>query len=626
VKERKTLHPAEKASRQGNRRAPRKLLVHTLQASSQTAADWTRQTLSGSHRPAEHIHPTLREGKNALREGILRGLCVLLVLLSLLLFARFAFHHLGGSSFDDAYMFTRYAKHWLAGHGFSWNIGEGPAYGCTSTLYLFVITLFRRVSVLTDGVLLRRTSALLGLLFVVSLFGTCYLVVTDVRLRRLWVCLLVFPAVLLRKEFLFHCFTGMETTLALCCNTLLALLVILYSRRQSKLGLATCLMSAYCAFLARPDSGLYGLLLPPLFFWATGRELRRSAILYVVLFGCILGLDGFLKNKLFGYPIPLPFLAKRSGFYVGYLGGYQWNAGKYLVQFARVSLPFLVIVVLFVRRHSLARTLALLTPMVLTFLYLFTIVQIMGFVSRLYYPSLPFLASASFLALDSGLSWKDQSGILISKRLLLRIGIAALLAVFISLPATESAMEKLWAKLCLRSPQSVTARTRYITPAEEPLPKLGWWPSTLQVTALVSDLPEGASVAMSEYGLAGSFAPEMRIIDMVGLHDKQVAQNGFTADYLFSLKPDLIWLPHTDYAGIRQHILDCPDFYRDYAYYPTVFDYGIAVRTTSKYSNAIDEALRKAFNGAYPALDLKDYLATPVHAVAQESQAAAPTG
>ncbi len=42
--------------------------------------------------------------------------------------------------FDDAYMFSRYADNFLNGHGFAWNPTDGPSYGITSPVYLFLIT------------------------------------------------------------------------------------------------------------------------------------------------------------------------------------------------------------------------------------------------------------------------------------------------------------------------------------------------------------------------------------------------------------------------------------------------------------------------------------------------------
>ena len=66
--------------------------------------------------------------------------------------------------FDDAYMFLRYAKHFLSGHGFSWNVGDGPAYGPTSALYLIATTVARGVTSFTDAGLLVALPTAAGLL------------------------------------------------------------------------------------------------------------------------------------------------------------------------------------------------------------------------------------------------------------------------------------------------------------------------------------------------------------------------------------------------------------------------------------------------------------------------------
>src|SRR5436190_9769154 len=45
----------------------------------------------------------------------------------------------GASAGDDTFIYMRYVRNALAGHGFTFNPGE-PSYGCTSALWTFIMT------------------------------------------------------------------------------------------------------------------------------------------------------------------------------------------------------------------------------------------------------------------------------------------------------------------------------------------------------------------------------------------------------------------------------------------------------------------------------------------------------
>src|SRR5262245_5652361 len=63
-----------------------------------------------------------------------------------------------GTTFDDAYMFVRYARNLLSGGGFTWNAGTSSTYGPTSIPYVFIVAAFSHVLPLESGVLLGCTS------------------------------------------------------------------------------------------------------------------------------------------------------------------------------------------------------------------------------------------------------------------------------------------------------------------------------------------------------------------------------------------------------------------------------------------------------------------------------------
>src|SRR5689334_2126848 len=90
-------------------------------------------------------------------------------LFSLAYYIKMTVGELGYTTFDDAYMVTRYAKHWLAGEGFSWNPIDGPAYGITSPAYLILITVILGLTGCSDGMALTITSFVSGLLSALTL-------------------------------------------------------------------------------------------------------------------------------------------------------------------------------------------------------------------------------------------------------------------------------------------------------------------------------------------------------------------------------------------------------------------------------------------------------------------------
>ncbi|MCD6586965.1 MAG: hypothetical protein J7K88_00280, partial [Candidatus Fermentibacteraceae bacterium] len=68
------------------------------------------------------------------------------------------------TEFDDAYMYCRYASNFLEGNGFSWNAADGPAFGATSPVFLFLITVSKSLFTADNSFLLSFTSFSTGLL------------------------------------------------------------------------------------------------------------------------------------------------------------------------------------------------------------------------------------------------------------------------------------------------------------------------------------------------------------------------------------------------------------------------------------------------------------------------------
>jgi len=152
--------------------------------------------------------------------------------------------------------------------------------------------------------------------------------------------------------------------------------------------------------------------------------------------------------------------------------------------------------------------------------------------------------------------------------------------------------------------------SRPVVAATKPLPPL---PTTLMWSLMgervARRLPAGSVLAASEVGSIGGLAPQVAIIDMAGLNDREIAMHGFSADRLLRRRPDLIWLPHHDYTGANAELLGNAQFRQDYALYVGAFNYGIAIRKEGPLHARIEDVLRRAWAETYPGYDIDAYVA-----------------
>ncbi|HUM28423.1 MAG TPA: hypothetical protein PKN81_19430, partial [Anaerolineales bacterium] len=94
----------------------------------------------------------------------LRITALVIILAALLLYYIDVFRTAGPTTFDDAYMFIRYADNFIHGYGFAWNPDGVQTYGATSILYLGLVIIARIIfQGLGSGKLLVALSAGLGL-------------------------------------------------------------------------------------------------------------------------------------------------------------------------------------------------------------------------------------------------------------------------------------------------------------------------------------------------------------------------------------------------------------------------------------------------------------------------------
>jgi len=542
--------------------------------------------------------------------SVQNGLIAIFSLAVLATYAALSLNNIGQTSFDDAYMITRYANHWLAGDGFSWNAADGPSYGITSPAYLFVITAVMGLTDFSDGTVLTLTSFLAGLLSVVALVALGFLIQYGKRSPLSWTPLLAAPALVLIHPFKEHSLTGMETTLSLLANALIACAMVLVVRQRGITALLLGIAAGLFAFTTRPDNGVYALLLPPIYFFMSDRSLWKHALFYVSTLGLLIGLSLVASKFLFGDFFPLPFFAKSTGFYEGYVGAYQWNAFLYMLLFCTACTPFLLVIAGTISRRTAPQVLVLLVAVGLTFMYYATATQIMGAGARYYYPSLAFVVLAAFTTAFAPTEPGEQPFGYPFPGLRLTLGLVFLLPPLSG--ELEAKGSRLWERFVIGSPTAIQSTTQYQSATDKPLPEIAWWPKLIAMSDFLGHVPQQTVFAASEYGYIGSKFPDMTMVDLVGLHDRQIAHRGFDAGYVLSKSPDLIWLPHHHYTGAVAALVDNPVFLRDYEYYAAVYGYGIAFRRDSERYAAIKEAANEAFPRLYPGLQLADYLSTPI--------------
>ncbi len=528
-----------------------------------------------------------------------------LILISAVSLAAFVFVYSPSrfhTEFDDSYMYCRYASNFLSGHGFSWNAQDGPSFGATSPAYLVLVTTLKRLFHPENPVLLSAASFSAGLAGLLILACTGYLVGGGARRLAF---LLVIPLILISSSFRFHSFTGMETTLSFASNALLILSVLLYGRKPGAVSFAAVLLCSVFTFTVRPDNGVYALVFPALFLLAGGRIKAGKALFLAGLFAASVGMLLLVYSGLFGTPLPVPFYTKSGGYFQGYAGAANWNAAGYILTFLRDTSPFTAVVILFAGRKRAPELLAVLAPLVITFIYFSSTVQIMGWFARYYFPSIPFVVLSALIVLEEAMSNRTRlSGGYLAKR--------AVVLLLVFLPVfnvrVRTRITEFWRKAGPDT-ASHTPDTDFRTlsgrlPESEP-----WWDSIRHMASLVGELPEGVTVAATEHGYLASENMHAVILDMAGLHDIDLARSGFSSERILNRQPDLVWLPHTDYTWFRKSLLDDPVFQADYDYYPGVLNYGVAIRRESPLHDQVLSALEStgAFQGGAPG----DFLGVP---------------
>jgi hypothetical protein len=261
--------------------------------------------------------------------------------------------------------------------------------------------------------------------------------------------------------------------------------------------------------------------------------------------------------------------------------------------------------------------LALLLPAAATMAYLITVHQVMGFIGRYYIPLLPYLVVPALLSLDAALLERAR----IVRRVVFGVCVVAL--AYLSIRPLEVGWERQYTRLVASAPIPVPLPP---VRAKGELPDFGgkWNPVNPAVARMVASLPKGITVAASEVGYLGGLARQATIIDLLGLNDTGITLQGFSMDGLLTRAPDLIWLPHPAYTGLRAVMLGDPRLFERYVVINEAFYSGVAIRRDSPMRAQIEKAVLAAWDELYPSWQLADYVVSDAYVPATRSRSQLP--
>lgn len=515
------------------------------------------------------------------------------------------------TDFDDAYMYLRYARHLLAGHGMAWNIGQGNVYGVTSLLHLGAVTvtaaLFPRLP--AAGVL-QVASGAAALALLAGLATVVVLLCVHARLRDggILCAVAVVALVAVRDAFVFHAGSGMDTMLSALANTAVVLATVQLARAPTVGTAAWAATACLGAVLARPENVVCAVLCPLLALsLASPASRAKPTVTFVVSLIPGLAALALITKAVLGSPVPLSFFAKQPGYYGDFAGEYGWNPFLFLKTFLATAWPFVATALVFASRKSWRSLCYLLAPALVTIAVLFRFNQIMGHLGRFYYPFLPFFVAAGMAPFGHWLgrhaSWRDVLAQLLAKSTAVRAVAVAALVVGGSLGLSRAADA-----FDARAQEQLPVRN-YVTKAQKPLPEMDSWQAAHAVAAMAAAAPTGISFAMSEHGLPGALASDVHIVDLLGLHDPYFARHGFSAIELFRRKPDVIWLPHPDHGAMVRAILESDELWQHYDVFPDAWFFGIAVQTDGPAHTELAALFRQQWDQAYPQYEMEKYRA-----------------
>lgn len=456
-------------------------------------------------------------------------------------------------TWDDAYMFVRYATRLVNGFGLSWNPEQGPTWGPTSLAFLLVVTPMRLLFERPDQVAFAA-SMLSGALFIGLQLVLVKQVAPACTAARLFVLALLLGTLALGGDSLTsHFYSGMDTTFAMAY--LSAFLVAAHRLLDNPSRGASAVAGVLAGFApwARPEFAVYAALVPLSLVTSSNPTTRRAGLQVLALSAGVMLLCWAGCWAYFGTPLPLAFYVKSTPFYDQHFLRLYANAPRLqLEQFVATFSPVLLVGALasllrwrsaLTARIDVALALAL--TLVIAY-YRYHVLQVMFYFQRFYYPTLPVLL---YLLLVGVSRWLGNPP-----------GPAVQLRARLGGTRTMNAL----AGLAL-----IAACALELRPNAPDLPRTllcsGVWKSQLGLHwRALGPLPDDIVIATTEVGMPGVWNPNKTIVDLSGLNDRAIATRHSTPlQAVEAARADVVYL-HKDYVGMNRSFTQDASFTRGY--------------------------------------------------------------
>jgi hypothetical protein len=506
----------------------------------------------------------------------------------------------GRTVVDDGYMFIRYADNLIANHVLAWNPQDGPAYGLTSPFFLLVVVPVRALLPNAAPLAALISSLISGIAFF-ALLARLVLPRGSARgpAARTTILLLAVTLAASSGLLVMHVVSGMDTMFALAGLTGYMLCGRNFETHPS---LTTALFTGALgglAYFARPDLLVYSFAVPGFLLFASlyrrdAAFIRWSAVIAGTTL-VVVGLNLLLAWIFLGSALPLPFYAKATNLYLGTMAETFRAEGiemglTFFRTYSFLLAPSVMRAVIdphqWWKRYSAVETGLVVGAATLIVYYTFFVSQIMGFGARFYFPVLPVLVylacrDLAFLvdAFADGRNVPDAMPL----RSVVAGGVL-ILVVLGSFLSLGPVLFELARHIKHRDSLShlTQLKTAFLKEGEGRI-----WFALDEFSLLPNDL----TIATTEVGLPGVMNPHKRIVDLAGLNEPQIAQQGFDADFVFrTYSPDLIYMPYPWY----DHLLAQITVHK-------VFQEGYEVISRKDSGANMDVALRRA-SRHYPAM------------------------
>ena len=399
---------------------------------------------------------------------------------------------------DDAFILYRYAEHWAAGFGPTWNVGEAHAEGYSSPLFVALLAAGKAL-----GADVPALAEALGIACSLSTVALLLWLTHSMTGRAAW-ALLAGAILLVHPSFALWAVGGMETPL----YTLLLLGVVAAvhrsttSERRRALWALSLLLSL--AALARTEGVLAAAALAALAPFAPP-SLGRRWLRALVPVAFVVALHVLVRRLYYGLWLPLPVYEKGDAL-VGWDLVWGFAADHW------VYLPFVALALALGRgRAALPMRYAAVVAVALAVIVL-QVDPVMGRFQRYLLPCLPGLVLLFVLGLRAAVS-----------RLRPRMWVLASLAV----AALLSGPEVVGAS---RDAQGV-AVALYSARLHRGHVRLGQW--------IAARADPDTQLVVADCGVIPYYAG-VRVIDVFGLNTPHVAMHGVDTDWIFSQRPELV--------------------------------------------------------------------------------------